>query len=56
MSQIQRPPAEQIFAQELSALKAADKAERPEGWVLSPKAVTTYILGGAAADGTVISP
>jgi MoxR-like ATPase len=56
MSQIQRPPAEEIFAQELSALKAADKAERPEGWVLSPKAVTTYILGGAAADGTVISP
>ena len=32
------------------------RAERPEGWVLSPKAVVTYVLGGTAADGTVISP
>jgi MoxR-like ATPase len=56
MSEIQRPPAETIFAQELAALKAGDRAERPEGWVLSPKAVVTYILGGEAADGTVISP
>ncbi len=55
MSEIQRPPAETIFAHELAALKAGDKAERPEGWVLSPKAVVTYILGGKAADGTVIS-
>lgn len=56
MSEIQRPPAEQVFAHELAALKAGDRAERPEGWVLSPKAVVTYILGGKAADGTVISP
>lgn len=56
MSDIQRPPAEQLFARELAALKAADKSERPEGWVLSPKAVVTYVLGGTAADGTVISP
>ncbi len=56
MSEIQRPPAEQVFAHELAALKAADKAEKPEGWVLSPKAVVTYVLGGKAADGTVISP
>lgn len=56
MSEIQRPPAEQLFARELAALKAADRAERPEGWVLSPKAVVTYVLGGTAADGTVISP
>lgn len=56
MSEIQRPPAETVFAHELSSLKAADKAEKPEGWVLSPKAVVTYVLGGKAADGTVISP
>ena len=56
MSEIQRPPAETVFAHELSALKAADKAEKPEGWVLSPKAVVTYVLGGKAGDGTVISP
>lgn len=56
MSEIQRPPAETAFAHELAALKAADKAEKPEGWVLSPRAVATYVLGGKAADGTVISP
>jgi MoxR-like ATPase len=56
MSEIQRPPAETVFAHELAALKAADKAEKPEGWVLSPKAVVTYVLGGKSADGTVISP
>jgi MoxR-like ATPase len=56
MSEIQRPPAETVFAKELAALKAADKAARPEGWVLSPRAVVTYLLGGKAADGTVISP
>jgi MoxR-like ATPase len=56
MSEIQRPPAETVFAHELAALKADDKAEKPEGWVLSPKAVVTYVLGGKAADGTVISP
>ncbi len=56
MSEIQRPPAETVFAHELAALKAADKAEKPEGWVLSPNAVVTYVLGGRAADGTVISP
>jgi MoxR-like ATPase len=56
MSEIQRPPAETVFAHELAALKAADKAEKPEGWVLSPRAVATYVLGGKAADGTVISP
>ena len=56
MSEIQRPPAETVFAHELAALKAGDRAEKPEGWVLSPKAVVTYILGGKAADGTLISP
>lgn len=55
MSEIQRPPAERLFATELAALKAGDKAERPEGWALSPRAVVTYILGGRAADGTEIS-
>ncbi|NJS40440.1 MAG: AAA family ATPase [Rhodobacteraceae bacterium] len=55
MTEVQRPPAEQLFAAELAALKASDKGEKPEGWVLSPKAVVTYILGGKAADGSIIS-
>src|SRR5580692_32241 len=50
-----RLSAEEIYAQELSALVAGDKFARPANWRLSPKAIVTYILGGKAADGTPIS-
>ena len=53
---ILRPHAEQEYAAELAALAAGDGRQRPPGWRLSPWAVTTYLLGGAAADGTVITP
>ncbi len=55
MNQLLRLPAEQNFAGELAALKASDDAPTPQGWALSPRAVVTYLLGGKAADGTVIS-
>ena len=48
--------AEQEYAAELAALAAGDERQRPPGWRLSPWAVTTYLLGGTAADGTPISP
>jgi MoxR-like ATPase len=51
-----RPHAEQEYAAELAALAAADDRERPPGWRLSPWAVTTYLLGGSAGDGTAITP
>ncbi|WP_088282018.1 AAA family ATPase [Kineosporia sp. A_224] len=54
-----RPHAEQQFAAELAALAAQDVAQgsaRPPSWVLSPGAVVTYLLGGATADGTVVTP
>jgi MoxR-like ATPase len=51
-----RPHAEEEYATELAALAAGDDRERPPGWRLSPWAVSTYLLGGAAADGTVITP
>ncbi len=40
-----REPAEIRFAAELQALRAADTAPRPPGWLLSPRAVRTFILG-----------
>src|SRR5215471_6422658 len=55
-SAILRPHAEQVYAAELAALAAADDRPRPPGWRLSPWAVTTYLLGGHAADGTEITP
>src|SRR3974390_405708 len=53
---ILRPHAEQEYQAELAALGAADDRVRPPGWRLSPWAVTTYLLGGSAADGTEITP
>ena len=40
-----RPSAEQRFADELAALKAADQGRRPPGWMLSARAVRSFILG-----------
>ena len=40
-----RPPCEVLFAEELAALKAGDTDKKPEGWVLSPQAVRTFIIG-----------
>jgi MoxR-like ATPase len=51
-----RIPAETLFKDELDALAAVDRRERPENWKLSPQAVVTYVLGGTLPDGTRISP
>jgi MoxR-like ATPase len=53
---VQRRHAEDEFAAELAVLAAGDDRPRPPGWRLSPNAVVTYLLGGVAADGSVISP
>ncbi len=55
MQDIIRPRAENLFQQELEALKRNDKGPRPASWQLSPWAVLQYILGGQLADGTRIS-
>ena len=55
MTDIQRLPAETTYAAELAALAKGDKAPKPQGWFLSPRAAVTYLLGGKAADGTVVS-
>lgn len=51
-----RPPAEQAYAAELTALAAQDDRRRPPRWRLSPWAVATYLLGGTLPDGTVVTP
>ena len=54
--EVLRQHAEDAFAAELAALAARDERPRPPRWRLSPWAVATYLLGGDAADGTVITP
>ncbi|MDR1118342.1 MAG: AAA family ATPase [Bifidobacteriaceae bacterium] len=56
MTNVLRPTAEQAYAGELEALAAGDSGPRPASWRLTPKAVLTYLLGGAAPDGTPVSP
>lgn len=50
-----RRSAEDIYAAELAALAKGDDLARPANWNMSPQAVVTYLLGGKAKDGTVIS-
>jgi len=56
MTDVLRAHAEQQHAGELAALQKADDRPRPPNWKMSPWAVATYVLGGEAPDGTVISP
>jgi MoxR-like ATPase len=45
MSELQRPPAELLYAEELALLEAQDQSPRPPGWRLSPPAVRSFLLG-----------
>ena len=42
---LQRPPAEVLYAAELAKLQTEDTLPKPPGWLLSPRAVRTFILG-----------
>ncbi len=54
---ILRPQAEVAYSEELEALREQDDIKlRPTGWLLSPKGVITYLLGGTLKSGLVISP
>jgi len=44
-AQVLRPPAEQIYAEELAQLASADSGPRPPGWRLSARAVRSFIVG-----------
>lgn len=50
-----RLPAEQLYAREIEALKAAEKDRIPYGWQMSPRSVLTYITGGKVGK-TEITP
>lgn len=57
MSAVIRQSAEQKYEAELAALAGADEGVRPPGWRLSPKAVSTYILGAKKpVGGVTITP
>ncbi len=55
-SEILRGHAEHQFAEELVELEKQDKHQRPPSWKLSPRAVSTYLLGGKLPNGFQITP
>ena len=56
MSTLLREHAEQQFAEELQVLAEIDRYSRPPNWHLSPRAVTTYLLGATLDNGFVVTP
>lgn len=52
-----RPHAEDLYAEELAALRAADHSRpKPPNWHLSPWATVTYLLGGKLDNGFEVEP
>lgn len=45
LSPVQSPPPELLFATELAFLEAWDPGPRPPGFVLTPRAVVTFVMG-----------
>lgn len=56
MSHVLREHAERQFEHELDELKKSDNRQRPANWLLSPWAVSTYLLGGKLENGFEVSP
>ena len=56
MSQILRQHAEVQFKSELEELRKIDTRQRPTNWMLSPWAVSTYLLGGKLDNGFEVTP
>ena len=50
----QKPLMEELYKEELDALKREDKNSKPKNWQLSPHAVKDFILGAKLKDGTEI--
>lgn len=45
-AELQRPPAEVLYAAELAKLAETDREQpRPKGWRLSPRSAVTFVLG-----------
>lgn len=48
-----RAPVEVQYTEQIEALRQNDKTKAPASWVLSPKAVLNYIVGGLSVTATI---
>jgi MoxR-like ATPase len=56
MKNVLRQHAEFQFAEELAELRKHDTGEVPENWLMSPRSVVTYLMGGKLKNGFEVSP
>ncbi len=56
MASILRQHAEQLFGAELEELKKQDTDKRPDNWLMSPRSVVQYLLGGKLKNGFEVTP
>ncbi len=56
MSSLLRHYAEDLYAEELDELRKDGDGPRPEGWLLTPVAVVTYLVGGTLKKGFDVTP
>ncbi|WP_043931620.1 ATP-binding protein [Bacillus sp. EB01] len=54
MTELLRLPAEKLYQEELEILRKEEKGNVPEGWLLSPKSVYTFIAGGTAGKKEIV--
>ncbi|ALC91235.1 ATPase [Bacillus sp. FJAT-18017] len=54
MTELLRLPAEKLYQEELEILRKEEKGNVPEGWLLSPKSVYTFIAGGTAGKKKIV--
>jgi MoxR-like ATPase len=52
--QMQRPPAEVLYAEDLARLKQRDRDATPPGWQLSMRAVLQFIMGGDGIEPKIV--
>jgi MoxR-like ATPase len=55
MKTILRQHVEEQFAHELEEIKKQDSGHRPPNWLMSPRSVLTYIMGGKLKNGFEVS-
>jgi MoxR-like ATPase len=56
LSEVQRQHAEHQFKSELEMLQKTDTHDKPPNWLLSPWAVTDYLMGGKKEKGVEVTP
>jgi MoxR-like ATPase len=56
MSEALRLPSEQLFQEEIKAIKKQDRRQKPTSWQMSPWGVETFLMGEKLKNGFKVTP